>query len=296
MSRGHRARALAPVSERGPEWKPEPAQERESARQAGDLAALRRMLDASRGCFSLSLAVCNDRALRDQLIRQLTDAYPGIALVALPPQTPDVLQAVEARLGASTPAALFVLDLEASVPFQAASYPTLRALNAAREAWQRLACPVVFWLADYAAARVAAWAPDLWRYRSHQFDFASEQATPDRALGESFPGFDMVDGLPFEERRFRMVELEQRVREVGDPPAPELLAHALGRPHPNCWPMPWAGSMSWPTSTGMPTASLRQRTYSGGDWAGPSELMGPMTRARLPPSTTSPSCSRRLTA
>ncbi len=87
---------------------------------------------------------------------------------------------------------------------------------------------MVFWLADYAAARVAAWAPDLWRYRSHQFDFASEQATPDRALGESFPGFDMVDGLPFEERRFRMVELEQRVREVGDPPAPELLAHALG--------------------------------------------------------------------
>jgi tetratricopeptide (TPR) repeat protein len=186
------------------------------------------MLDASRGCFSLSFAVCNDRGLRDQLIRQLTDAYPGIALVALQPHTPDVLQAVEARLGASTPAALFVLDLEASVPFQAAAYPTLRALNAAREAWQRLACPVVFWLADYAAARVAAWAPDLWRYRSHQFDFASEQATPDRALGESFPGFDMVDGLPFEERRFRMVELEQRVREVGDPPAPELLAHALG--------------------------------------------------------------------
>ncbi len=125
MSRGHRARALAPVSERGPEWKPEPAQERESARQAGDLAALRRMLDASRGCFSLSFAVCNDRGLRDQLIRQLTDAYPGIALVALQPHTPDVLQAVEARLGASTPAALFVLDLEASVPFQAAAYPTL---------------------------------------------------------------------------------------------------------------------------------------------------------------------------
>jgi tetratricopeptide (TPR) repeat protein len=161
---------------------PEPADptsrspERESARQAADLAALRRMLEASRGCFSLSFAVCNDRVLRDRLIRELTEGDPGIVLVALPPATPDVLRTVKDRLAGTVPAALFVLDLEASIPFKADAYPTLRALNAARESWQRLACPVVFWLADYAVARVSTQAPDLWRYRSHHLNWLSELA------------------------------------------------------------------------------------------------------------------------
>ena len=53
------------------------------------------------------------------------------------------------------PRAIFVLDLEASLPSEAKAHPVLRALNRSRELWERLRCPVVFWLAENAAALLA---------------------------------------------------------------------------------------------------------------------------------------------
>ena len=206
--------------------KPE-VRERESTRQAADMAALRRMLVASQGCFSLSFAVCNDRTLRNELVQRLQDEFPGIVLVSLEPQTRDVYQVVSDRWAASKPAAVFVLDIEASLPFEADAHPTLRALNSSRELWERFACPVVFWLAEYAATLVASQAPDFWRYRSHQFEFVSDRANVRQGIAEPFPGFDMVDGLPVEAKRFRVAELEQRLEEAGPEPSAELLPHAL---------------------------------------------------------------------
>ena len=206
--------------------KPE-VRERESTRQAADMAAMRRMLVASQGCFSLSFAVCNDRTLRNELVQRLQDEFPGILLVSLEPQTRDVYQVVSDRWAASKPAAVFVLDIEASLPFEADAHPTLRALNSSRELWERFACPVVFWLAEYAATLVANRAPDFWRYRSHQFEFVSERASVDQAIAEPFPGFEMVDGLPVAAKRFRVAELEQRLKEAGAEPPAELLPHAL---------------------------------------------------------------------
>jgi tetratricopeptide (TPR) repeat protein len=175
----------------------------------------------------LSFAVCDDRTLRNELVQRLCDEFPGLVVVALSPQTSDVYRDVSDRVGDSRPAGVFVLDLEASVPFQADSYPTLRSLNGSRELWERLAFPVVFWLAEYAAALISSKAPDFWRYRSHQFEFVSERATVSRGLTELFPGFEIVDALPFEEKRFRIAELEQRLDEVGPEPSPDLLQHAL---------------------------------------------------------------------
>ena len=54
---------------------------RESARQAAELAAMRRMIQASSDCFSLSVAVCNSPALRDFLISRLKETFPRIAFV-----------------------------------------------------------------------------------------------------------------------------------------------------------------------------------------------------------------------
>ncbi|MGH8567559.1 MAG: hypothetical protein ACREXX_01995, partial [Gammaproteobacteria bacterium] len=59
--------------------------------------------------------------------------------------------------------AVFVLDLEASVPFQAEDYPTYGHSTAHANFGSPFACPVVFWLAAYAAALVAGKAPDFWR-------------------------------------------------------------------------------------------------------------------------------------
>ena len=196
-------------------------------RQAADLAALRRMLEVSDGCFSLSFAVCNDRALRNELIGRLRADFPGLILIELPAETSDVYQTVCAQLSDGSPRGIFVLDLEASVPFEAKTYSTLRSLNSSRELWERLTCPVVFWLAEYAAALMARQAPDFWRYRSHQFEFVSDRATVEERIREPFPDFVMVDGLPFEEKRFRVAELEERLREAGDPPVAELLPHVL---------------------------------------------------------------------
>ncbi len=203
------------------------ADERDSSRQAGDLAALRRMLVVSEGCFSLSFAVCNDRTLRNRLIERLREDFWGLAVVELPAETPDVYQTACDQVTGESPRAVFVLDLEASVPSEANTYPALRSLNSSRELWERLACPVVFWLAEYAATLVARYAPDFWRYRSHQFEFVSDRGSVAEAIGEPFSSYEIVDGLPFEEKRFRMAELEERLREVGTPPSSDLLPHAL---------------------------------------------------------------------
>lgn len=201
--------------------------ERSSARQAADLAAMRRMLVASQGCFSLSFAVCNDRALRNEVVEHLRGEFPGILAVVLKPRTADVYQVVRDQLAENRPTAVFVFDLEASVSFEATTHPALRALNSSRELWEQFECPVVFWLAEYAATLMATEAPDFWRYHSHQFEFVSDPVPMTQAIAEPFPGYEMVDALPFEEKRFRMSELEQRLADAGTQPSADILPHAL---------------------------------------------------------------------
>ena len=199
----------------------------EPERQAAELDAMRRMIEASRGCFSLSVAICNSPALRDYLIGELQKSLDGLRVVAVPKGTVDVYGQVAAEVPAAPRDGLFVTNLEASVPSESESQWTLRSLNASRELWQeRYACPVVFWLPEFAATLLAKHAPDFWRYRSHRFEFVSEQAGIVAGLTDSFAGdFSMAANLSAEEKRFRIAELEQRVAEAGDPPPKELARH-----------------------------------------------------------------------
>lgn len=199
----------------------------DSQRQAGDLAAFRRMLQISGGTFSLSFAICDNRPLRDSLVKRFSDETPGILVVSLPAGVESVLRHVESQMTDTSPAAVFILDLEASVPFGSDSQPTLRVLNASRERWEKLRCPVVFWLAEYAITLLHTHAPDFWRYRSHQFEFVPEPVPINQLTEEIFSGFPMVDALPFEEKAFRITELERRIQEAGAPPSAELLPHVL---------------------------------------------------------------------
>jgi tetratricopeptide (TPR) repeat protein len=176
----------------------------------------------------LSVAVCNSRELRNELLQELSAESPGIRVVTLPDRTEDVLAHVQSVVPPEGGTAVFVLDLEGSLPSQAEHYPVLRRLNASREAWERwYRGPVVFWLSDYAADLLVRHAPDFWRYRSHRFEFVSDRATVGEALREPFPGFEMVDAIPFGQKRFRMAELEQRLQEAGETPNPDLLPHVL---------------------------------------------------------------------
>lgn len=185
------------------------------------------MLQAAQGSFSLSFAVCNDRILRDDLIGLVRKDFPGLVIVTLSPETADVHRAVLAQHSSSQPEAIFILDLEALLPLQDRTYPILRVLNSSREAWEGLNCPVVFWLAEYAATLIAAQAQDFWRYRSHQFEFVAERGGLSEAMQEPFSGYPMVDGLSFAEKRFRMTELEQRIREADESPSAGLETHLV---------------------------------------------------------------------
>lgn len=198
-----------------------------SAIQAADLAAFRRMLQVAGGTFSLSFAVCNDRRLRDTLIERLCEEFPCIVTVRLPAEAESPLTFASEQVGGGKPAAIFVLDMEASIPATSEVQPALRVLNSSRELWERFRCPVVFWLAEYAMTLLHRHAPDFWRYRSHQFEFVPEPVPLKEVMSERFAGFEMVDALPFEEKAFRVSELERRLAEAGDPPQPDLLPHVL---------------------------------------------------------------------
>ena len=124
----------------------------ESERQAGELRALRRMLDVARGGFSLGFAVCNSPALRSYLIGQVRKSFPDVEEVIIPPETVDVFGFVRANSRMINRTALFVTGLERSLPSSEANFSVLRSLNASRELWvANFACPVVFWVPEYVA-------------------------------------------------------------------------------------------------------------------------------------------------
>ncbi len=147
----------------------------DTERQSAELAVMRRMLTASSGVFSLSFGVCNSPALRDSLVDRLIEEDASYARVSVPNGTEGVLAAVQQSLGARAPSALFVVDLENSLPSDGPR-PAIRSLNATREKWQRYcSCPVVVWLPEYAVKLLAVEARDFWAWRSHQFEFVGEE-------------------------------------------------------------------------------------------------------------------------
>ena len=199
----------------------------EAERQAAELGAVRRMLHASRGCFSLSTAVCNSPALRDHLIGELCREFDGIRVAPIPAGTVDVFTPVAAEPENSPPAALFLTGIEASLPSQQPSQHTLRSLNASRELWpKRFPCPIILWLPEYAATLLAQQAPDFWRYRSHAFEFVSEQATAAAGTQDRTSGDLTAAGeLTADQKQFRIAELEQRIADAGDNPPESLIPH-----------------------------------------------------------------------
>jgi tetratricopeptide (TPR) repeat protein len=194
--------------------------------QAADLAAFRRMMQAASGTFSLSCALCHDLSLQSSLIQRLNAEFPDILIVTLPANVVDVLAHVQSQI-ATPPAAIFILGLESSISFESEDQLPLSLLNRSRESWEHLHCPIVFWLAEYALARLTRHAPDFWRYRSHQFEFIPDDPSLDKARLESFPRQNMVDGLPYEEKLFRLSELQRRLEEAGNPPNSDLLPHVV---------------------------------------------------------------------
>ncbi len=199
----------------------------ESARQAAELYALRRMLAASQGTFSISIAVCNSPALRDYIIETLRSEEDGIYILYLPDDAFDVLDCAENKIENAEYQTLFITNLEASLSSSESTHPILRSLNASRELWKNtFPCPVVFWLPEYAATLLIKEARDFWAWRSHQFDFVSEMVAPLKALSDKASGdLLLASNLSIDEKQFRIAELHQRIEEVGPNPDSVMVHH-----------------------------------------------------------------------
>lgn len=201
----------------------------DSAQQAAEKAALNRMLELSQGSFSLSISICNSPALRDYLIGEIKGAKPQLTVVSVPRETVDVFGYVDGQCADAATEALFVVDLEGSIDSSQEDQPALRSLNASRELWERrYQCPIVFWLPEYAATLMSTAARDFWRYRSHRFEFVSEQATAMAGTSDSFAGsLSLAANLSAEEKQFRIAELEERVADAGSEVDEKLARHVF---------------------------------------------------------------------
>jgi len=204
-----------------------PAAKPEASRQAAELDSLRRLIAWGGGSKSFTVVKCNSPALRRELISRLRSEDPRIAVVEIPRGTVDVFGVARERIMETNLSALFVVDMELSVNSMDTHHPTLRSLNASRELWgPRYRCPVVFWLPEFVVALLPQHAPDFWSWVSHQFEFISDNASLPMALLERLePDYQPDLQLTAEEKRFRIAELEQRIAEAGDNPAPAVIQH-----------------------------------------------------------------------
>jgi len=82
------------------------------AQQSAELAALRRMLAASEGTFSFSVAICNSSAVRDYLISKLREESPSIAIVEVNKEVADILDFVRTSIVGTNSAGIFVVGPE----------------------------------------------------------------------------------------------------------------------------------------------------------------------------------------
>jgi len=206
-----------------------PITREELGQQSAELAALRRMLAASEGTFSFSIAVCNRPSLRDYLVSKLREECPSIAVVEIDKEVTDILDLVSRSITGMNNAGIFIIGIEKLLPSDQKEHKVLQVLNATRESWRsHFSCPVVFWLPEYAATLLSVHAHDLWSWLSHSFEFISEQATASLGTLDTYAGDIMSAGrLDADQKRFRIAELEQRIDDAGAPPKPQLAQHVL---------------------------------------------------------------------
>ena len=123
------------------------------------LQTLIRAIQLSAGQFSLILARCNFRALRERMIQQLRERCPvQIQTMMLPEGAVQLFTAINANFGNAPPPALMVFGLETVNELN----PVLTSANQVREEFRnRFAFPLVLWVNDNILQKLIRLAPDL---------------------------------------------------------------------------------------------------------------------------------------
>lgn len=115
-----------------------------SGEQAGELAAITRMLHLAKGSFSLSSVICNDPRVEQDLIEQLHGSGVQLLHVRLTPATPDAFDAVAHTVAGGTPQAILLTGIPNWLSDKATRTHRVRSFNASRELWERFASPSFF--------------------------------------------------------------------------------------------------------------------------------------------------------
>lgn len=137
---------------------------------ASEVGAIRALVSETPRTFSLNLAVCDDPALRDLLVRQLDVDFPAIEIVSLWPYESDVFEHVRAAISDAPKDALFVAGVDDALNADIDRPALLRSLDASPERWKAwFACPVIFWVDAHTADILRQQARDFWEWQTHIF-------------------------------------------------------------------------------------------------------------------------------
>ena len=190
-------------------------------------------LEASQGILNLLIAVCDDRNLRENLIRQyetelrqqdfltyrvrVRNQDPSLryALAQLVEKEPDLQQAKPAVITVLGVDELLSVKLDAPKSEQDRFFGYLQWT---REALRQFRFPIVLWLTEPILVRLAERAPDFWSWRGGVFWFTRESTTVERenisvsrTLSTTTP--KQTGGLPLEEILRLIEQIEAQGKE-----------------------------------------------------------------------------------
>ena len=135
--------------------------------------------------YFLYFACCTAPRQRE-LIAQARQALPryNLKVVSFNKRAANLLQEITEQLANEKPDAIFVNGLEYSISKEGKGKENalITNLNLWRDAFpQRLSCPLVLWLPEYALVKIINNAPDFFSVRSGIFYFS---ATPERVMAQ----------------------------------------------------------------------------------------------------------------
>jgi tetratricopeptide (TPR) repeat protein len=155
---------------------------------ASELASLRRLVQLSSGSPAFAFALCNQPAIRREIISQVTG--PDVALAELPEDAEDPVATARAQIPVEHRGAVFVTGLDKLL---SESHPDssgqIARLNRSRERWRSRfpAQLLVFWVTEQALLRILREAPDFRAWVSHELDFVEPLSLPSTLERQAAP-------------------------------------------------------------------------------------------------------------
>lgn len=221
-------------------------------RNEAELAALRRILEISRGTSSFTVVACNSPALRESLFARLRteDIAFGEAVIVL--GSVDPVHEARLQIPTGTVEAVFIIGLDYLLAESSADSDRLLAvLNRSRERWRSAFPnqPLVFWLTPHTSVRLTTHAPDLRAWISHELEFEDAVGTgirPDQlSLSRNYTWLFNLDAAA---KRARLVDLEKRLSL--NLPEPALLQEWARAWEEKIWLLSFVGEKQLAEQTG----------------------------------------------